>query len=127
MKQITKQLRDFILAFDLAQPLNAVCFDAMVFFYTDTLKLEIESEIHIVTIQAKNVDVLYILNPEISELGFPDMFQSSQCEIDFKERKGLLIEYPGSETLRYSILIQPTGKDCEPVSVADFQNRINLQ
>jgi tetrahydromethanopterin S-methyltransferase subunit E len=77
VKQITKRLKDFILAFDLAHPVTGICFDAIVFFYTDTLVLQIESQIHIITILAKKVDVLYILNPEITKKGFLDMFESA--------------------------------------------------
>ena len=123
MKQITKSLSDFILAFDLVSPITGVCFDAMVFFYTETLALQIESEIHIITIFAKQVDVIYILNPEISKKGFPDMFESEHCEIDFKKRKGLLLKDTTAENKSYSILIQPTGKNCQPATLKTFRGK----
>lgn len=125
MKQITKSISDFILAFDLVSPITGVCFDATVFFYTDTLALQIESEIQIITILAKKLDVLYILNPEISNKGFPDVFESEHCEFDFKEKKGLLLKATNAENKSYSILIQPTGKDCEPATLDEIKEKIN--
>jgi hypothetical protein len=124
MKQITKPVKDFILVFNFVSPKTGVCFDAMVFFYTDTLEFQIESEIHIITILAKKVDLLYILNPEISKRGFPDMFESAHCEIDFREKKGLLIRSLTAENKSYSILIQPIGKDCEPATLEDIKGKI---
>ncbi len=125
MKQLTKSISDFILAFDLLHPINGVCFDAMVFFYTDKLVLQIESEVHIITILNKKIDVLYILNPEIRNRELPDMFESKHCEINFREKKGLLLKSVDDQNRSYSILIQPTGKSCEPVTLEEIQQRIN--
>lgn len=121
MKQLTKQLKDFILAFDLADSLTRVCFDAMVFYYSDILVMEVESQIHIITILPKNLDVLYIINHQIREKAFPHMFQSTNCRFDFKEKKGLLIKEFGREKINYSILIQPTGKNCEPATLEEIK------
>jgi hypothetical protein len=125
VKQLTKSISDFILAFDLLHPINGVCFDAMVFFYTDKLVLQIESEVHIITILNKKIDVLYILNPEIRNRELPDMFESKHCEINFREKKGLLLKSVDDQNRSYSILIQPTGKSCEPVTLEEIQQRIN--
>jgi hypothetical protein len=125
VKQLTKSISDFILAFDLLHPINGVCFDAMVFFYTDKLVLQIESEVHIITILNKKIDVLYILNPEIRNRELPDMFESKHCEINFRKKKGLLLKSVDDQNRSYSILIQPTGKSCEPVTLEEIQQRIN--
>jgi len=125
VKQLTKSISDFILAFDLLHPINGVCFDAKVFFYTDKLVLQIESEIHIITILNKKIDVLYILNPEIRNRDLPDMFESEHCTIDFRKKKGLLLKSVNDKNKSYSILIQPTGKGCEAVTLEEIQQRIN--
>jgi hypothetical protein len=109
----------------LADSITGVCFDAIVFFYTDTLVLQMESEIHIISILAKNIDVQYILNPQICKRGFPNMFESAHCEFDFKGKKGLLLKGSTTENVNYSILIQPTGKDCESATLAEKQGKIN--
>ncbi|MEO8771113.1 MAG: hypothetical protein ABI402_13535 [Ferruginibacter sp.] len=124
MKQVSKQIIDFILAFNLANPVKGVCFDAMVFLYTDTLVLQVESEIHIISIKAKKTDVLYILNSEIISKGFPDMFESKHWEIDFKGNKGLLLTGVSSKNINYAILIQPAGKDCVPATMEEIEENI---
>ena len=125
MKQITKPISDFFLAFNLENPVKGVCFNAPVFFTSDKLVIQIESEIHIITIAYKMLDIIYMLNPAISLKGFPDMFESENWEIAFKENKGLIIKGPYAQKIKYSILIQPAGKDCEPATL-EYEKSIKI-
>ena len=127
MKQVFKPISDFIAEFNLESSPGVVCFEAVVFIYTDRLILEVVSEIHIINIAAKEMDVIYLLNPEINSKGFPDMFEIRKVDIDFKQRKGLLIKGITKEQGDYTLLIQPTGRECEPLTVAEiYHNRYEI-
>ncbi|MEP7277321.1 MAG: hypothetical protein ABI813_01650 [Bacteroidota bacterium] len=85
-----------------------------------------ESEIHIISIEAKELDMVYVLNPELKSKGFPDSFEIGKVEASFKQKKGLLISGSGPDCGEYSILIQPTGKDCEEPDISAYYSGKSL-
>jgi len=125
MKQVSKPIIDFIRGFDLEHPIKGACFEANIFIYTDKLTLQFESEVHIITITAKALDAVYILNPEIALKGFPDMFEASEAVTLFREKKGLLLKGSIAPHGSYVILIQPNGKDCETASQDEMLAEMN--
>lgn len=112
MKQLNKSLSDFIVTFELEHPTKGICFEAKIYFFTDKLKMETESEIHIVTINGKGIDVLYILNTTIGIEDFPSMFIISDFEVSFNRQHGLKLKGTSSRWGTYTVIIQPTGKNC---------------
>lgn len=116
MKAVAVPLVDFIKTYNLELPGERVCFDAMVYAYTQYQHFDLQSEVYIITIAAQQADILYIMNPGLASAGFPDMFELRNVAAIFKEKKGLLIKGKLAGEESYSILIQPTGKDCEPPS-----------
>jgi len=116
VKQITQPIKDFIQEFELGHPVKGVCFEAKIFVFSNKPTFEFESEVYIITIFAKELDIIYILNPVISNNGFPDMFEAKNVEILFRQKKGLLLKGEISKQDNYIVLIQPNGKDCEEPS-----------
>ena len=112
MKQLNKSLCNFIATFELEHPTKGICFDAKLYVYTAKIKIEAESEIHIVTIDRKKLDVLYILDPLINVEGLPDMFLINDFEVSFSKEYGLKLKGMSSTLGAYSLIIQPTGKYC---------------
>ncbi|MEO5685544.1 MAG: hypothetical protein ABIQ88_23055 [Chitinophagaceae bacterium] len=112
MKAIATSIADFIREFALELRHTAICFEAMIYVYSEALTIQFKSEVHIITIAAKELDVVYILSAELGNNGFPDMFEIGRVQVVFKQRKGLLIKDTTFGNVEYSILIQPSGKDC---------------
>ena len=112
MKQLNKALSNFITTFELEHPTKGICFDAKIYLFAGQTKIEAESEIHIVSIDGKGLDVLYILNPAIEIEGFPDMFIIEDFEVSFNLKQGLQLTGLSSRWGTYTMVIQPTGKDC---------------
>jgi hypothetical protein len=125
VKQVSKPIKDFIQEFDLGHPVKGVCFEAKIFIFGDKPTIELVSEVHIITISAKELDIIYILNPELSSKGFPDMFEAKGAEILFREKKGLLIKGDNAKHDNFIILIQPNGKDCEEPSYDQMRAEMN--
>jgi len=112
MKQLNKSLCDFITTFKLEHPAKGICFEAKICFFSEQLKMEAKSEIHIVTIDGKRLDVVYILSTTIGIEDFPDMFVMEDFEVSFNQQHGLKLEGFSSKWGIYTLVIQPTGKNC---------------
>ena len=73
MKTTEPILIDFITDFNLESPSRGtVCFEAMIQYEAEDIYKEVESEVHIITINNKNLTVFYLLDPEISMHHIPD-------------------------------------------------------
>ncbi|MDZ4756564.1 MAG: hypothetical protein SGJ10_00310 [Bacteroidota bacterium] len=126
MQKTSKHISDFIREFQLEHPTKGVCFDAKVYVFTAALTFQVESEIHIMTKTSKVLDTINILNPELEERGLPNMFEIGKAELAFKLKKGLMIKGVAPHQGDYTILIQPTGKDCEEPTSAEFHPKVSL-
>jgi hypothetical protein len=126
LKQISKPITDFIEEYTLEHPIKGVCFEARLYVFTDKQFIELQSEVHIITIEAKALDIIYILNAELDLKGFPDMFEATQVEMIFKQKKGLMIKGNTPGHGNYILLIQPEGKDCIAPSEALMRSEIGI-
>jgi len=72
MKQLNKALCNFITTFQLEHPTKGICFEANIYFFAGLLTIQACSEIHIVNINGKGLDVLYILSTTIGIKDFPN-------------------------------------------------------
>ena len=125
MKQIAKPITDFVREFGLEHPIKGVCFKAKLFVFADKNTIELESEVHIITIEAKALDINYILNDALALKGFPDMFEATQVEVMFKLKGGLMLKGNVPDQGNYILLIQPDGKDCIAPSEAQMRAEIS--
>jgi len=112
VKQLNKSLFDFITAFELEDSLKGICFKAKLYFFTDRLKMETVSEVHIVTIDGKDLDILYILSTTIEIRDFPTMFVIGDFEVSFTHKDGLKLKSASPGLGSYTLVVQPTGKNC---------------
>jgi len=125
MKQLNKSLCNFIATFELEHPTKGICFDAKLFIYTAKIKIEAEGEIQIVTIDRKKLDVLYILDPLINVEGLPDMFLIDDFEVSFNNKFGLKLKGLSPTLGAYSLVIQPTGKNCTEPTYNEIYAKTN--
>lgn len=126
VKQISKPITDFISEFSLEHPTKGVCFEAKLFVFSDKKTIELQSEVHIITIEAKALDIIYILNTEFALKGFPDMFEATQVEVIFKQKAGLMLKANARGHGNFILLIQPDGKDCIAPSEPQMRAEIDL-
>ncbi|MEP6749668.1 MAG: hypothetical protein ABJB86_18160 [Bacteroidota bacterium] len=124
MKAIATSIKDFIKEFSLELLHTAICFEAMIYVYSEKHTFQFESEVHIITIATKELDVVYILSAELEQNGFPDMFEIGKVHAAFQQRKGLMVKGTTFGNIDYSILIQPSGKDCIAPSYAELHGGI---
>ena len=124
MKAIATSIADFITEFGLELIQTAICFEAMIYVYSEKHTFQFESEVHIITIASKNLDVVYILSPELAQNRFPDMFEIGNVQATFKQSKGLMVKGTTFGNVDYSILVQPSGKDCIVPNYAELHGGV---
>jgi len=83
MKITLKPLNDFINDFDLVTPDKVICFNAAIYFSSKFLSLNLNSEVQIINLNAKNMNVIYLLGLEVEKNGIPDMFEDHHEEITY--------------------------------------------
>ena len=125
MKQLNKALSNFITTFQLEHPTKGICFEANIYFFTDSLTIRAGSEIHIVTINGKGLDVLYILSTTIGIEGFPTMFVIGDFEVSFSEQQGLKLNGISPKWGSFTLVVQPTGKNCKVPTYEELNAKAN--
>lgn len=122
LKVITKILTDFINDFKLETKAHLVCFDATVHF-ASSVNLSLSTEVHIINILNKAIDVVYLLNPEIQRYGIPDTFESNNTEFTYV--KGMALVIKGSSDLYgdYTLSIHPASDHCKPETIRELQTK----
>jgi len=107
-KAHNKPIVDFIEHFKLMQPDGLICFDAKV-LYTVQDRVEVFlCEVTIVTIGTKELDVIYIFNPEINERKLKEMFRIRKGAFKYVEGYCLIIT---EDSITVSII--PTNTKCD--------------
>lgn len=125
MKQMTTAILAFIKEFNLNHPTKGICFEARVYIYTKNVAVKIESEVQIITIGAMNVDVVYLLNPDLGLKSLPDIFESGDNYFSYQPNYGLVIRGFTIEHGEYKIMIQPKNKDCAEATLDEIHAKIN--
>ena len=90
----------FIRDFDLKKPGGVVSFSARVDFEDEHKTTSIKSEIQIIT--SDNLEAVYLMNPEIINLEFPDTFTS--LDHSFAYLLNTCLQITGAKTLAGSII-----------------------
>src|SRR3954467_6713822 len=96
MKQESLPLRDFIRDHKLEKPGGIICFRASVHFQAAAMWYKFVTDVNVITISFKHLDVIYLLNPDIGNKKIKTMFtnnhlfsysRSRQFEIKGKSKK----------------------------------------
>lgn len=89
---INKQIVDFINDFNLLNDEPLMHFNGRILYLEKNIPHFYDCEIAIVTIKAKQLDAIYLLNSEIREDGFEEMFVIKNESIKYVKDQYLLIE-----------------------------------
>lgn len=112
MKTFSKSLTDFIQHFELAKPDCSICFEAVIYFSTERTNIELETAIHIVRIENKNLDAIYLLNPEVIIHGIPDFYARNIHRFKYVTGKAFVI-YGKIGKSDFTLSIHPGKKECD--------------
>jgi hypothetical protein len=124
MKQEAPPLKSFINDYQLENPNGSVCFKASVHFHAEKTWFKFISQVHIITISFKHLDVIYLLNPEIEAKKIKTMFTNNQR---FNYSRTRQFEIRGRSKLygNYSICIIPINNHCEEATMVELHAKKN--
>jgi hypothetical protein len=103
---ITPSLISFVNDFKLAGHKGTIVFDGNINFSTARQVIELTSQIHIIHLNVKRLDIIYLLNPELPKRHIPDMVDSN-AEIGYWPRKTLFTNGNSPVHGAYTLLIVP--------------------
>ncbi len=103
---ITASLIFFVTDFKLDGEQGTIVFNGNVNFATDKEMIILESQIHIIHLHAKRLDVIYLLNPEIPRQHLPDMVDSN-AEIGYWPKRTLFTNGTSPVHGAYTLMIIP--------------------
>ncbi|MEP7164265.1 MAG: hypothetical protein ABI741_06205 [Ferruginibacter sp.] len=124
MKQETPSLRLFIRDYKLEKPGSIICFTASVHFQAEETWYKFISDVNIITISYKHLDVIYLLNPEIDKKEIKTMFTNNHRFLYPKNRR---FEITGRSRLygKYSIFIIPIRSVCTQDTIFELSAKQN--
>ena len=122
MKTTEPILIDFIIDFDLESPSRGtVCFEAMVQYKAADIYKQLESEVHIITINNKNLTVFYLLAPDISMHHIPDTLYFNADHAIY--HKNISLELRGTTAVNgdFVLTITPTTAHCSDPTLYELR------
>jgi hypothetical protein len=122
MKTTEPILIDFITDFDLESPSGGtVCFEATIQYEAQDIFKQLESEVHIITINNKNLTVFYLLNPDISMHHIPDTIYFNAKNAAYKKNISLKLNGTTAVNGDYTLTITPTTAHCSDPTLYELR------
>jgi hypothetical protein len=122
MKTTEPILIDFITDFNLESPSRGtVCFEAMIQFATDDMYKQVASEVHIITINNKNLTVFYLLDPEISTHHIPDTLYFNAEQAVYYKNTSLELRGISAMNGNYVLTVTPTTAHCSDPTLYELR------
>ena len=118
MKISSQPLSDFINDLDLNIPDKGICFNATINFSSKFLTLNLNSEVHIIHIDVKNMNVIYLLSSDIPKSSMPDMFEDHHDEFTYLFKDCLIVKGASLSFGKYVLIIRPSGSNCSEETLA---------
>lgn len=90
---------------------DAVSFKATIQFNINGYRSEISSEVQIITITEKNIDVVYIISPETKGNHLPDAYPSNSVAFSHVNNQCLIIKGRSALDEEYIVSIFPLNQN----------------
>ncbi len=100
-------LVEFIDDFSLRQSGKAIYFNARIHFSCEEKNITILAEVHIVGIKAKDINTIYIIDPEVSANEIPDMLNDKSEIFEYRKKECFIIIGYSKKYKDYTIYIYP--------------------
>ncbi|CAN5575452.1 hypothetical protein BH11BAC3_BH11BAC3_22400 [soil metagenome] len=107
MQAFSTPIIGFIRDFNLKNASGIVNFIATIELKTSNNISRIKSDVFILSVDNKSLDVVHLLNPEIEQMNFPSMFQSKREAFSYIDNICLLIVGNNVEAGDYVLSIFP--------------------
>ena len=113
MKHLSSSLENFVNHFKLMSSDGTICFDAIIHYKIDDKVKNFESQVQVITIEHKKIDVLYLLNKDISNQHLPDMFTTFNETILYIKERCLIVFGSNNNIGDFEVFIySKDGKRC---------------
>jgi len=123
MKITLQPLIDFVNDFDLNSPNKGICFNATIHFSSQFLTLTLNSDVQIININAKNINVIYLFSNEIAKSGIPDMFEDDHEKITYLFKNCLIIKGHSLSFGNFVVTIHPENSSCSEETLTKIHSR----
>lgn len=123
MNKAANAIMDFAHAFGLTPYAEGFCFEARLLFYTRALIAQLESEVHIINLQATRYQMIHILSPVLAIEDFPYQLDVGEAHIRFEQGKGLIIKGHTALYKSFKLSIIPLGDNCRELTLAEIKSR----
>jgi hypothetical protein len=120
MKQIFSSIREFIKDFDLEHSEGPICFDAVIYFTTVDKSFQLPTEVQIMTIGQKKIDVIYLLHPDVAKLGIPDIYEDGEFAFIYVTGKALVVKGATPEFGKFTLSIHLQDVECNEETLAEI-------
>lgn len=122
MKTTEPILIDFITDFDLESPeRGTVCFDAMIQYESEDFYKQVESELHIITINKKDLTVFYLLDPDITIHHIPEILYFNAAHAVYHKNIDLEIHGNNPAGEEYIMTITPINTRCSEPTLYELR------
>ncbi len=110
MQAFSTPIIGFIRDFNLRDAKDIVNFTATIELKTNNNISRVRSDVFILSVDTKSLDVVHLLNPEIEQMHFPIMFQSKREAFSYIDDMCLMIVGNNVEHGDYVLSIFPDKK-----------------
>jgi hypothetical protein len=124
MKALTKPLFDFITDFQLVKKDNIICFDAIIYFSTNISSVQLPTEVQIITIGKKELNVVYLLNPDVNVHKIPDMYREDIESFNYFKNRALIIKGHMPSYGEYVLSIHPGDNACDENTLKEIHAKM---
>jgi hypothetical protein len=104
----TSGIKQFAAHFNLGHSDGSIIFNATVQFKYENQSKEFNSEVHIVSVDPKHLDAIYLLNKDINQVQLPDMFKSNSDSISYIDGQCLFIFGNNANIGDFEVYIYPS-------------------
>ena len=123
MKILSHSLSQFISDFKLEKKDQIICFEATCYFSTASNVIQIQTEVQIVTINPLEMDVLYLLSPDVYKYLIPEMYALGKENYSYRKDVALIIKGHSVMHGAYVLSIHPTGQECDMDTLSEIHGR----
>ncbi|UAY53066.1 hypothetical protein [Ferruginibacter albus] len=122
MKTINQPLKEFITDYKLKPEDHSICFDATIYFSTETDFISLSTEVEIISIGETIMDVINLLHPDVLVHRIPDTYLVNEHEIAYLKNRALIIKGQAPEHGWFVLSIHADGA-CDEYTLMELHGK----
>ena len=108
--------------FELEKKDGIICFDATIYFSSNTQFVQLPTEVHIVKI-ANKMEVLYLLSPDLDKHLIPDMYTVGKESFTYLKDVALVIKGHSPIQGNFVLSIHVRDRNCDPKTLKEIHGK----